>query len=278
MVGAISTEPVWCSCRLVPGSAVKSGSSDRARLILTTPLRVFQCSMSVTKSSGRFARPTWSRNAVRGCRLVTTTLAVSRWPFSSSTPAARPLLSRIRLTRASVRISAPTARAAFAIASETAPMPPSAKPQLPRWPSPTSPIEWWAITYAVPGSYGQAQVPITPLTASAPLTCGDSNQSSSRSAINIVISRVTSAMVRTSSPRWRQARRSVCSRSRGLREPRFGGTVSSSGPSTSASPASHASQRGMASASLDDQRETSSWLRLASSAYSLIDPPPGKAW
>ena len=90
MVGAISTEPVWCSCRFVPGSAVKSGSSARARLILTTPLRVFQCSMSVTKSSGRFDRPTWSRNAVRGCRLVTTTLAVSCWPFSSSTPAARP--------------------------------------------------------------------------------------------------------------------------------------------------------------------------------------------
>ena len=58
MVGAISTEPVWCSCRFVPGSAVKSGSSASARLILTTPLRVFQCSMSVTKSSGRFARPT----------------------------------------------------------------------------------------------------------------------------------------------------------------------------------------------------------------------------
>ena len=46
MVGAISTEPVWCSCRLEPGSAMKSGSSARARLIFTTPLRVFQCSMS----------------------------------------------------------------------------------------------------------------------------------------------------------------------------------------------------------------------------------------
>ena len=54
IVGAISTEPVWCSCRLVPGSAVKSGSSASARLILTTPLRVFQRSMSVTKSAGRF--------------------------------------------------------------------------------------------------------------------------------------------------------------------------------------------------------------------------------
>ena len=98
-------------------------------------------------------------------------------------------------------------------------MPPSWKPQLPRWPSPTSPIEWCAITYAVPGSYGPAQVPITPLTASAPFTCGDSNQSSSRSAMLIVISRVTSAIVRTSRPRCRQASRSVSARSRGLREP-----------------------------------------------------------
>ncbi len=157
-------------------------------------------------------------------------------------------------------------------------MPPSWNPQFPRWPSPTSPIEWCAITYAVPGSYGPAQVPITPFTASAPLTCGDSNQSSSRSAMLIVISRVTSPMVRTSRPRFFQASRSVSRRSRGLREPRLGGTVSSSGPSTSASPASQASQRGMASASFFDHLETSSWLRRASSAYSLIEPPSGKAW
>ena len=191
---------------------------------------------------------------------------------------ARPPLVCTRATGAPVLISTPKPRAARAIASETAPMPPSWKPQLPRWPSPTSPIEWCAITYAVPGSYGPAQVPITPLTASAPFTCGDSNQSSSRSAMLIVISRVTSAIVRTSSPRCRQASRSVSVRSRGAREPIFGGTVSSSGPSTSARPASQASQRGMASASFTDHLATSSWLRLASSAYSLIEPPSGKAW
>src|ERR1700735_1816426 len=50
---------------------------------------------------------------------------------------------------------------------------------------------------------------MTPLTARAPLTWGDSNQSSSRSAMLMVISRVTSPMVRTSRPRLRQARRSV---------------------------------------------------------------------
>ena len=72
-----------------------------------------------------------------------------------------------------------------------------------------SPIEWWAITYAVPGSQGPAQVPMTPLTAIGALTCHDSNQSSSRSAMLMVISRVTSAMVRTSRPLWRHARRRV---------------------------------------------------------------------
>ena len=65
----------------------------------------------------------------------------------------------------------------------------------------------------------------------------------------MVNSRTTSAMVRTSRPRWRQASRRVSARSPGLREPMLGGTVSRSGPSTSASPPSQASHLGMASAS-----------------------------
>ena len=89
---------------------------------------------------------------MRGCSEVTTTLAVISWPSSRMTPAARPSLSSSWLTFAPVRISAPCWRAALAIAPATAPMPPSWKPQLPRWPSPTSPMEWCAITYAVPGS------------------------------------------------------------------------------------------------------------------------------
>ncbi len=74
----------------------------------------------------------------------------------------------------------------------------------------------------------------------------------------IVISRVTSPIVRTLRPRCRQASRSVSARSRGVREPSRGGTVSSSGPSTSARPSSQASHCGMASASFFDQRATSS--------------------
>ena len=146
MVGAISTEPVWCSCRLDPGSAMKSGSSDRARLIFTTPLRVFQCSMSATKSGGRCSRPTWSRNAIFGCSVDTITRARSSSPLSSTTPRARPFSTMTLATLAFSRTSAPCSRAADSIALATAPMPPSWKPQLPRWPSPTSPIEWCAIT------------------------------------------------------------------------------------------------------------------------------------
>ena len=57
---------------------------------------------------------------------------------------------------------------------------------------------------------------MTPLTASAPLICGDSNQSSSRSAMLMVSSRVTSPVVRTVMPRWLQASFARSSRSAGL--------------------------------------------------------------
>ena len=127
-------------------------------------------------------------------------------------------------------------------------------------------MEWWAITNAVPGSYGPAQVPITPLTAIAPLTCGEVNQSSSRSAMLMVSSRVTSAVVRTSIPRWLQASLARSTRSAGLRDPTAGGTRVSNGPSTSASPASQAFHRGQASASCRDQRAISSYVRAGSSS------------
>ena len=80
-------------------------------------------------------------------------------------------------------------------------MPPCWNPHDPRWPSPTSPIEWCSITYAVPGSSGPAHVPITPFTVSMPLIASDSNQSFSRSVTLIVNSRVTSPTPRTPSLR-----------------------------------------------------------------------------
>ena len=56
----------------------------------------------------------------------------------------------------------------------------------------------------------------------------------------------------------RHARRSWSMRSAGFREPSFGGTVVSSGPSTSATPASHASHFGIVSASFFENFEISS--------------------
>ena len=101
------------------------------------------------------------------------------------------------------------------------------------------------------GLTGPAQVPITPLTASAPLICGDSNQSSSRSAMLIVSSRVTSAVVRTGSaalaPRQScQVDRSTADASRCWAAP------GRSGPITSAMPSNEAFHFGHASASFLD--------------------------
>ena len=127
-------------------------------------------------------------------------------------------------------------------------------------------MEWWAITYAVPGAYGPAQVPITPLTASAPLTCGDSNQSSSRSAMLMLISRVMSATMRASTPRFFQTSLPRSARSDGEWLPMLGGTRVSSGPITSAMPASQAFHFGQASASFFDHRAISSYVRASSSS------------
>ena len=56
--------------QLLPGIAVKSGSSDIATLIFTTPERVFQRWMSVTKSAGSSVG-IMSRNAIFGWTHVT---------------------------------------------------------------------------------------------------------------------------------------------------------------------------------------------------------------
>ncbi len=137
---------MWCGCISVPGTDVKLGSSLIATLTFTTPLRVFHRSMSHTKSAGSSWRSIRSRNAIFGWIVVTTTGARSSLPSSSTTPTARPPRTRILSTFAFVRTSQPKASAALRIESLTAPMPPCWKPHEPRWPSPTSPIEWCSIT------------------------------------------------------------------------------------------------------------------------------------
>ena len=116
------------------------------QVILTTPLRDFQRWMSATKSAGSSARSSCSRKVIFGWTAVTTTGACSSSPPRSTTPLARPPETSTRSTGARVRTLTPSSSAERRMASATAPMPPSGKPQLPRWPSPTSPIEWWAIT------------------------------------------------------------------------------------------------------------------------------------
>ena len=174
-----------------------------------------------------------------------------------------------------MRISHPRDSAERRIESETAPIPPCWYPHDPRCPSPTSPIEWWSITYAVPGSSGPAQVPMIPFTASMPLISSDSNQSSSRSVMLMVNSRVTSPTPRTPSLRIFHAARALSIRSPNAIEPIFGGFCRSSGPRTSATSWSHASHCGRASASFLENCAIESWLFAASSAYTLIDRPSG---
>jgi hypothetical protein len=129
--------PPWISGSKA-GRQVNWGSRSTARLTLTVPLRVFQRSMSATKSPGSSARSTCSRKVIRGWVAATTTSVASSSPPSRTTPVTRPSLVVMRRTGAEVRISAPNERAAPAMASLTPPMPPSANPQLPSLPSPTT--------------------------------------------------------------------------------------------------------------------------------------------
>ncbi len=117
-----------------------------------------------------------------------------------------------------------------------------------------------------PGSSGPAHVPMIPLTASIPFISSDSNQSSSRSVMLIVNSRVTSATPRTPSLRTFHAVRAVSSRSPIASDPARGGLCSSSGPRMSATPFSHASHSGSASASFFENCAIESYERSASSA------------
>ena len=78
-------------------------------------------------SAGSSRAPTNWRNVRRGSTLDSTTSASSSSPVASVTPTARPCLTRMPATGASVRISAPASRAAPAIACEMAPVPPLRK-------------------------------------------------------------------------------------------------------------------------------------------------------
>ncbi len=90
-----------------------------------------------------------------GCRLVTTTGARSSSPSSSTTPCTRPSLDDQPLDPG-VGADLGAERLGRPARSRPTPRPcrPRGSPSCRAGPSPTSPMEWCAITYAVPGSYG----------------------------------------------------------------------------------------------------------------------------
>jgi hypothetical protein len=102
--------------------------------------------MSSTKCAGRSVASICRRNVICGWQAVTTIGARSSSPSPSTTPVVRPSRIAMRSTIAFVRISAPAERALRSIAAATAPIPPSGTPHDPSVPSPTSPIEWCAMT------------------------------------------------------------------------------------------------------------------------------------
>ena len=166
-----------------------------------------------------------------GCTAVTTSGAAISSPSSSTTPVTRPFVVAIVRTGALTRTSAPKNFAESSQAFETAPMPPSMKPQLATWPSPMSPTEWCMSTYAVPGASGPAHVPMMPLTAMKPFISGVTNQRSSRSVALIVNRRVTSPTVASST--WARSFHASLPRSHrsvGFLDPTWGGVSISIGP------------------------------------------------
>ena len=97
----------------------------------------------------------WSRNVIFGCVAAITTSARSSSPDSSTTPRARPSRTSMRATaRVGADRRAERLAPRRAARRVTPPMPPRGKPHVPSSPSPTSPILWCAITYAVPAERG----------------------------------------------------------------------------------------------------------------------------
>src|SRR5437899_2776611 len=149
---------LWWGWAVVPGIAWKSGSSRRARLSLKDEDSNRIRATARANSGGRFSSPTRPRSVRFGSALLRTAVPSTMVPSASSTPTARPFRTRIRRTVELVRMSAPKARAARAIASEIAPIPPRIQPHAPFKP-PTSVSVWCPRTNAVPGDDGRTSNP-----------------------------------------------------------------------------------------------------------------------
>ena len=120
-----------------PGLVVKLGSASRARFTLPELPRNLKRRTCASKSAGSTRGSRSWRNVRRTSAEEITTPAGISSPLSRTTPVARSRAgeSLTRLTPAPVRISAPCARAALAIAALIAPVPPLCRPQARKAPS-----------------------------------------------------------------------------------------------------------------------------------------------
>src|SRR3989454_723063 len=126
----MSKYPLWCGWTVLPGRAVKSGSSLRRQFTLvTTPVALIwrtcaRNSGSSASAATSFAKVVFTSTFARIAR------AITRFPPASSTPIARPSFVRIRWTAAPVWMVAPWCSAPFASAWEMPPMPPFEYPNV----------------------------------------------------------------------------------------------------------------------------------------------------
>ncbi len=251
--GAISTDPVWCSCRWVPGVGGEVGQFGERQVDLDhagpgLPVLDGRAIEAVRQVSPCRRGPgTRSSGAARGDDRRGADL-----PRRSPAPAAGgPAVADQDPgdLRAGPRSSRRWPSRTGQIAAATAPMPPFGEASSRcrgGWP-PTSPIEWCAITYAVPGSYGLASGADHAVDRERALHLRrfePARQAGRRWTSSHQPGHIGDRAGHVEAAGAGQASRSVAARSFGLREPIAGGTVSSSGPSTSASSASHASHFG----------------------------------
>ena len=123
------------------------------------------------------------RNVRFGSAPETTARAAISSPLARTTALTLPSLTRTRATSASVRISAPAARAAAAMASESAPMPPATKVAGPA--ECGSKAAWSSRFAVVPLDQGPANIPWMPRPAIAARSSSVSNHSEAKSATAI---------------------------------------------------------------------------------------------
>ena len=154
-----------CTSGSKPGLAVNSGSRSTARLTFTVPAAGLPAlDVGRRSRSGSSARSICSRKVIFGCVAATTDVGAQLLADLEHDARARGRRAR-RCAPPAPRCGSPRRSDAPRRAQALRDAAHAAFGEAPRAraaPSPTSPILWCAITYAVPGERGPAHVPITP--------------------------------------------------------------------------------------------------------------------